>query len=88
MNSINFDDISLPSKILNESLPLEKLELYVSKVTNTANPLPTNTSRAANQQPQGDFGGYESYEEWATKDPKGYKEANQTNSTKGIVIGY
>ncbi len=69
-------------------LSLEKLELYVGKVTNTANPLPTNTSRAGSQQPQGDFGGYESYEEWATKDPKSYKEANQTNSTKGITIGY
>ena len=75
-------------KSIAESLPLDKLELYVGKVTNTANPLPTNTSRAASQQPQGDFGGYESYEEWASKDPKGYKEANQTNSTKGIVIGY
>ena len=69
-------------------LSLEKLELYVGKVTNTANPLPTNTSRAGSQQPQGDFGGYESYEEWATKDPKSDKEANQTNSTKGITIGY
>ena len=75
-------------KSIAESLPLDKLELYVGKVTNTANPLPTNTSRATSQQPQGDFGGYESYEEWATKAPKGYKEANQTNSTKGIVIGY
>ena len=75
-------------KSIAESLPLDKLELYVGKVTNTANPLPTNTSRATSQQPQGDFGGYGSYEEWATKDPKGYKEANQTNSTKGIVIGY
>ena len=75
-------------KSIAESLPLDKLELYVSKVTNTANHLPTNTSRASSQQPQGDFGGYESYEEWATKDPKSYKEANQANSTKGIVIGY
>tara|TARA_R110002020_G_scaffold345209_2_gene559245 strand:- start:749 stop:1330 length:582 start_codon:yes stop_codon:yes gene_type:complete len=75
-------------KSIAESLPLDKLELYVGKVTNTANPLPTNTSRASSQQPQGDFGGYESYEEWATKDPKSYKEANQTNSTKGITIGY
>ena len=75
-------------KSIAEGLSIEKLELYVGKVTNTANPLPTNTSRAGSQQPQGDFGGYESYEEWATKDPKSYKEANQTNSTKGITIGY
>ena len=31
-------------KSIAESLPLDKLELYVGKVTNTANPLPTNTS--------------------------------------------
>ena len=61
-------------KSIAEGLSLEKLELYVGKVTNTANPLPTNTSRAGSQQPQGDFGGYESYEQWATKDPEGYKK--------------
>ena len=75
-------------KSIAEGLSLEKLELYVGKVTNTANPLPTNTSRAGSQQPQGDFGGYESYEQWATKDPEGYKKANQANSSKGITIGY
>ena len=74
-------------KSIAESLPLEKLELYVGNI-NKRNSLPTNNARAASQQPQGDFGGYESYEEWAAKDPNSYKEANQANSTKGIVIGY
>ena len=74
-------------KSIAESLPLDKLELYVSKV-NKVSSLPTNTSRAANQQPQGDFGGYSSYAEWATKDPKGYKEANSTPQAQGINIGY
>ena len=36
----------------------------------------------------GDFGGYSSFEEWAVKDPTGYKQNNQTNSAKGIKIGY
>ena len=74
-------------KSIAESLPLDKLELYVSKV-NKVSSLPTNTSRAANQQPQGDFGGYSSYAEWATKDPKGYKKANSTPHAQGINIGY
>ena len=74
-------------KSIAESLPLDKLELYVSKVNKT-NPLPTNTNRASNNQPVGDFGGYSSYAEWAEKDPEGYKKENQTNSAKGIAIGY
>ena len=75
-------------KAIAEGLSLEKLELYVGKVTNTANPLPTNTSRAGSQQPQGDFGGYESYEQWATKDPDGYQKSNNTATGQGIKIAY
>lgn len=74
-------------KAIAGDLSLEKLELYVGKV-NKVNSLPTNTSRAAGQQPKGDFGGYSSYAEWATKDPKGYKEANSTPQGHGINIGY
>ena len=36
----------------------------------------------------GEFGGYESYEEWAAKDPEGYKNANQSPQGQGIKIGY
>jgi len=36
----------------------------------------------------GEFGGYESYQEWATKDPDGYKKANQSPAGQGIKIGY
>ena len=74
-------------KSIAESLPLEKLELYVNKV-NKVSSLPTNTSRASSQKPQGDFGGYSSYAEWASKDPKGYQEANNTVKGSGIKIGY
>ena len=73
-------------KTIAEGLSLEKLELYVGKVTK-ANSLPTNTSRAASQQPQGDFGGYSSYAEWASKDPKGYEQANGQVNLGGIPIG-
>ena len=74
-------------KSIAESLPLEKLELYVSKV-NKASSLPTNTSRAGSQKPQGDFGGYSSYVEWATKDPDGYEKENNSVAGAGIKIGY
>ena len=36
----------------------------------------------------GEFGGYKSYEEWAAKDPEGYKSANQSPQGQGIKIGY
>jgi DNA repair exonuclease SbcCD ATPase subunit len=51
-------------------LSLDKLELYVSKV-NKRNTLPTNNSRAISQQKVGDFGGYDSIEEYAMNDPVG-----------------
>ena len=74
-------------KSIAEGLSLDKLELYVSKVNKTSS-LPTNTSRAANQQPVGDFGGYSSYAEWATKDPEGYQKENNSIAGSGIKIGY
>ena len=74
-------------KSIAESLPLEKLELYVSKVNKT-NSLPTNTNRATSNQPVGDMGGYSSYAEWASKDPDGYQKENNSVAGSGIKIGY
>ena len=74
-------------KSIAEGLSLDKLELYVSKVNKTSS-LPTNTSRAANNQPVGDFGGYSSYVEWATKDPKGYEKTHNSIEGSDIKIGY
>ena len=36
----------------------------------------------------GEFGGYGSYQEWATKDPKGYEKANKNITNGDIKIGY
>tara|TARA_R110002020_G_scaffold227558_1_gene438231 strand:+ start:104 stop:688 length:585 start_codon:yes stop_codon:yes gene_type:complete len=74
-------------KSIAEGLSLDKLELYVNKVTKVSS-LPTNTSRASNQQPVGEMGGYSSYAEWADKDPKGYEENNNSIKGSGIKIGY
>tara|TARA_R100000700_G_scaffold37409_1_gene47558 strand:- start:2011 stop:2586 length:576 start_codon:yes stop_codon:yes gene_type:complete len=52
-------------------LSLEKLELYVNKINQGNNSLPTNNARAASQQPQGEFGGYDTIQEFAMKDPEG-----------------
>ena len=65
---------------------LNKLETYVNKVTNVN--APSTSSARATTGKAGEFGGYESYEDWANKDPEGYKQANQSNSAKGIKVGY
>ena len=69
-------------KSIAEGLSLDKLELYVSKVTKV-NTVPTNTSRAANNQPVGDFGGYGSAQEFAQQDPVGF-----TKHLEETVDGY
>ena len=73
-------------KTIAEGLSLDKLELYVNKIINVKSPS-TSTARAAIGA-AGEMGGYDSFAEWAEKDPKGYKAANQTNVSKGIKIGY
>ena len=65
-------------KSIEEGLSLDKLELYVNKVTKV-NSVPTNTNRAASNAPQGDFGGYDSIQEFAMKDPKGAEKYLEQN---------
>jgi LysM repeat protein len=84
MENITNDD----DKLIAEDLSLAKLEKFVSRVTQT-NTIGTPNQRPANSSKgTGDFGGYSSYQEWATKDPEGYKEANNTIKGQGINIAY
>ena len=69
------------------SMDMATLQKFVTTELQTANADKTNQSRPGNQ-PGGEFGGFSSYEEWATKDPKGYQEANNSLNGKGIKIGY
>mgnify|MGYP003646687884 CR=1 FL=1 len=63
-------------KSIAEDLSLAKLEKFASRVGQT-NTLGTPNQRPANStKGTGEFGGYSSYQEWATKDPKGYENAN------------
>ena len=84
MDKITNDD----DKAIAEGLSLEKLEMFANRVTQT-NTLGTPNQRPANStKGTGEFGGYSSYQEWAEKDPNDYVKNNQTNSAKGIKIGY
>ena len=84
METITSDD----DKVIAEGLSLDKLEMFAKRVTQT-NTVGTPNQRPANStKGTGEFGGYSSYVEWAEKDPEGYVKNNQTNSAKGIKIGY
>ena len=64
---------------------LNKLETYVNRVVNVNAPS-TSSARAATGK-AGDFGGYSSYVEWASKDPDGYQKANNKLAGQNIKIG-
>ena len=84
MESITNDE----DKSIAEDLSLAKLEKFANRVGQT-NTLGTPNQRPANStKGTGEFGGYSSYQEWATKDPEGYKKANDTLGGQGIKIAY
>lgn len=59
--------------------PLDVLEDLVSEYSQPGAPKVDN-------QPPGNFGGYESMSEWASADPSGYKANNKAK--RGITLGY
>ena len=61
---------------------------YIEQLQSGANAGKTDPSRAGTTA-KGDFGGYSSYAEWATKDPKGYEEVNGIvgNAGQGFNVG-
>ena len=63
-------------------LPLTELEFHVSKVSAKPSPASVDNSKPSST------GGYASFEEWATIDPKGYKKANDPQTSGKIKIGY
>ena len=63
-------------------LPLTELEFHVSKVNTKPSPASVDNSKPTST------GGYSSFEEWATLDPKGYKKANDPQTSGKIKIGY
>ena len=69
-------------KTIAEGLSLDRLELYVNKVSKVNAPS-TSTARAATGN-VGEFGGYDSIEEFAIKNPDGAMKYIETN-TKGYI---
>ena len=69
------------------SMPLQDLEEFSSLESINANAGKTDSSRAGTTA-KGEFGGYDSHADWASKDAEGYKQANMTPNAHGIKIGY
>jgi len=74
-------------RVYTEGMNMATLQKFVADEQATVNAGKTDPSRAGNTA-AGEMGGYSSHAEWATKDPKGYKEANMTPDSQGIKIGY
>jgi len=94
---------ALESSVRNEYLakiPEDKREKYekypVEAVKDIAEAFTSNTQGNSvkvdnsnpTRKPTGEFGGYSSFAEWASKDPKGYEKANNPVTAGGLKIGY
>ena len=55
---------------------------YIEQLQSSANAGKTDSSRAGTTA-KGEMGGYDSYAEWATKDPKGYEQENGIVGNQG-----
>ena len=64
--------------------PVEQLETYVSDFTelNAGKGIPGGKPGTSEV---GEYGGYESFSEWANKDPEGYREYRNSESRQKIV---
>jgi len=65
-----------------DGLPLEKLEVHVSKVNTKPSPASVDNSKPSST------GGYSSFAELAALDPKGYEKSNNTLAGTGVKIAF
>ena len=63
-------------------LPLKQLRAVHNKMTLKPNPVSIDNSKPSS------MGGYSSFPEWAAADPKGYRKANNLQTSGKIKIGY
>jgi len=75
-------------RVYTEGMNMATLQKFVTDEQVTAIAGKTDSSRAGTTA-KGEFGGYSSYAEWATKDPKGYEEVNGIvgNAGQGFNVG-
>ena len=73
-----------------EGMDLVKLQKFVETEVQSVNPNAgkTNSQRQGVTPNGGEFGGYSSMSEWASKDPISYTAQTQSPSSRGIKLGY
>lgn len=69
-------------------LPLSDIEKINKKFNQSAPVQPKSVPEGKDAKATGEFGGYSSYQEWATKDPKGYSSATNPQTNGDIKIGF
>ena len=74
-------------RYITDGMSMGNLQKFVQDEQMVANAGKTDSSRAGNTA-KGEFGGYGSMPEWASKDPKGYQANNMTTDAQGIKLGY
>ena len=76
-------------KLFGENMDLVTLQKFVDAEVQSApvgaGKMPTDRQGV---NPTGEFGGYNSHQEWAEKDPNGYQQARNPLSGGGIKIAY
>ena len=82
MKQVPEDDVEYTTGMNNATL-----RKWISKTQSNINAGKTDSSRAGTTV-KGEFGGYSSYAEWATKDPDGYTKANNTLEGTNVKIAY
>ena len=82
------DQVPEERRVYTEGMNMATLQKFVQDEQTTANAGKTDSSRAGTTA-KGEFNGYSSYAEWATKDPKSYEEVNGIvgNAGHGFNVG-
>ena len=81
--------LSDADKEFGEGMETSKLGKFSEGRVQNPNAGKTNSQRQGVTPNGGEFGGYNSPQEWANRDPQGYKNArNPLNSNNGIKIAY
>tara|TARA_R100000458_G_C8253257_1_gene229788 strand:- start:722 stop:1300 length:579 start_codon:yes stop_codon:yes gene_type:complete len=81
------NQVSEDRRYITDGMSMANLQKFVQDEQMVANSNKTSSARAG-ETAKGEFGGYSSHAEWASKDPATYKQENQTTDARGIKIGY
>ena len=74
-------------RYITDGMSIANLQKFVQDEQMVANSNKADSSRAGTTA-KGEYNGYSSHAEWASKDPKSYQANNMTSDAQGIKLGY